>query len=542
MRRVGWQRIALILAILVVSVASVAVQSFDLRFLGLRLERGSDSFLGMKLGLDLQGGLLLIYQAKRTKELTITFQEPVNLDAVRSVLTEMGKTDVQVEGAGERGVTISLPTLTEEEQEAIRLALEEQVGAIATVGDLKDIERTVERIQMEGVLDIITRRINPFGVTEPELQLMDSNRVLVQLPGTHNVEEVKLLIGQTASLEFKERTCLASGQTVLPDGQLGDLCDLPENQDDKEVNLGGDDLARAFPGTHPQTGRPVVNINFTSNGAKIFADMTTRLAGTRNRFVIFLDEDEIIDPVVVQPILAGNAFIEGPTFTPERVHTMAIQLESGRLPIPIEVIQEQNVDATLGAESLRKSLIAGTVGLGLVLLFMVMYYRTAGVVAAMALVIYTAMILAIFKLVPVTLTLGGVAAFILSIGMAVDANILIFERMKEELRLERTLSSAIEIGFNRAWTAIRDSNVSTLITCAILFWFGQRLGASVVSGFAATLAIGVAVSMFSAIFVSKTLLNIFAASPLGRRRTWFTPETLPAPSRAAGATIAEERE
>ena len=543
MRRVGWQRIALILAILVVSVASVAVQKFDLRFLGIRLERGSnDSFLGMKLGLDLQGGILLIYQAKRTKELTITFQEPVDLDVVRSVLTEMGKTDAQVQGAGERGVTISVPTLTQEEQEAIRLALEVRVGAIATVGDLKDIEQDVSREQMEGVLDIITRRINPFGVTEPELQLMDNNRVLLQLPGVQNVEEVKLLIGQTASLEFKERTCLASGPTVLPDGQPGDLCDLPENQDDKEVGLTGEDLARAFPGTHPQTGRPVVNVNFTSRGANIFADMTTRLAGTPNRFVIFLDKDEVIDPVVVQPILAGNAFIEGPTFTPDRVHTISIQLESGRLPIPIEVVQEQDVDATLGAESLRKSLIAGIVGLGLVLLFMVMYYRTAGVVAAMALVIYTAMILAIFKLVPITLTLGGIAAFILSIGMAVDANILIFERMKEELRLGRTLSSAIEIGFNRAWPAIRDSNVSTFITCAILFWFGQRLGASVVSGFAATLAIGVAVSMFSAIFASKTLLNIFGASPLGRRRSWFTPETLPVPSRTATATMAEERE
>ena len=250
-----------------------------------------------------------------------------------------------------------------------------------------------------------------------------------------------------------------------------------------------------------------------------------------------MTRDEIVAPVVNQPILAGAAFIEGPTFTPERVHTIAIQLESGRLPIPIEVVQEQDVDAVLGAESLRKSLIAGIVGLCLVLLFMVMYYRMAGLVAAVALLIYTAAVLSVFKMVPITLTLAGVAAFILSIGMAVDANILIFERMKEELRLGRTLTSAIDIGFSRAWTSIRDGNVSTLIICAILFWFGQRLGASLIAGFALTLGIGVTLSMFSALTVSKTLLNLLNFSPLGRRRGIFSPERLPkARTAAAGAT------
>ena len=236
-----------------------------------------------------------------------------------------------------------------------------------------------------------------------------------------DVEEVKKLIGQTARLEFKERNCLQVTGLTLPSGEVTYPCQLPDNHVDQETGLTGEDLARAYAGTHQTKGIPIVNVQFNSRGTRIFADMTTRLAGTNNRFAVFLDEDEIVAPVVNQPILAGAAFIEGPSFTPERVHTIAIQLESGRLPIPIEVVQEQDVDAVLGAESLRKSLIAGIVGLCLVLLFMVMYYRMAGLVAALALLIYTAAVISVFKMVPITLTLAGVAAFILSIGMAVDA-------------------------------------------------------------------------------------------------------------------------
>ena len=555
MRRVGWGRIVMVLVILVVSVTSVAFNPIDISLLGLRLQRGSDAVLGMRLGLDLKGGVQLIYQARGTQNVSITFQDPVDVDAVRAVLISLGKTDVVVEEAGERDVIVTVTFMRPEErdaqgdisrpsdQDAMRQALEEQVGKIEVFPfPVLEVPADPTGDQMEGIMDIITRRINPFGITEPVIQRMDNNRILLELPGVGDVEEVKNLIGQTARLEFRERTCLATGTTLLPSGETGSLCDLPENHVDNAVGLTGEDLARAFPSTHPQTGAPIVNIQFNSQGASLFAELTTRLAGTPDRFVIFLDEDEIVAPVVNQAILTGSAFIEGPTFTPDRVRTIAIQLESGRLPIPIEVVQERDLDATLGAESLRKSFIAGMAGLGLVLLFIVMYYRAAGVVAAMALVMYTAMVLAIFKLVPVTLTLAGIAAFILSIGMAVDANILIFERMKEELRLGRTLGSAIEIGFNRAWTAIRDSNVSTLITSAILFWFGQRLGASMVSGFALALAIGVSLSMFSAIFVSKTLLILLSESPLGRKRSWFSPESLPEPSRPAPARAAEERE
>lgn len=549
MRRVSIWRILVILVVIGISAYSLTFQNIDVIAMGSRFERGSDAILGMRLGLDLQGGSHLVYQARGMQELTITFEEPVtDLEAVTAVLNDIGKTEASVRQGSEANIVIvrvntinpaSLDaqgnTIKEDDQDIIRNALGEEIALVDTM-TIQEIQANPTTDQMEGVLDTIARRINPFGVTEPVIQLMDNNRVLVQLPGVDDVEEVKRLIGQTARLEFKERRCLP---VTLPDGELTYPCVLPQHYEDQETGLTGEDLARAYAGTHQTKGDPIVNVQFNSRGTRIFADMTTRLAGTPHRFAVFLDEEEIVAPVVNQPILAGAAFIEGPTFTPERVHTIAIQLESGRLPIPIEVVQEQNVDAVLGAESLRKSLIAGIVGLCLVLLFMVMYYRMAGLVAAVALLIYTAAVLSVFKMVPITLTLAGVAAFILSIGMAVDANILIFERMKEELRLGRTLTSAIDIGFSRAWTSIRDGNVSTLIICAILFWFGQRLGASLIAGFALTLGIGVTLSMFSALTVSKTLLNLLNFSPLGRRRGIFSPEKLPQTRTAAAGAIEE---
>ena len=292
---------------------------------------------------------------------------------------------------------------------------------------------------------------------------------------------------------------------------------------DEDVGLTGDDMARAYAGQHHTSGLPIVNIEFNGDGTRKFGELTTRVAGTGNQIAIYLDDRELFSSGARRPITGGAAFIESPLFTFERVTDLSLLLESGRLPIPITLIQERTVGATLGDESLAKSLVAGLVGLGLVLLFMVLYYRMAGVVAALALVTYAVLFLAIVKLLAISMTLSGVAAAVLSIGMAVDANILIFERMKEELRAGRTLLSAINIGFNRAWTAIRDGNVSTLITCGILFWFADTLGASIVQVFAITLAIGVAVSMFSAITVSRTLLRVMTATRLNRKVSWFIP-------------------
>ena len=549
MRKVGLRRIILILVVLLVSVASLAKQSFDISILGIRLERGSNAILGLKLGLDLQGGIHLVYQARGTKEITAVFQSPPdaeNPDAaatrITGVLSELSKpveaVNVDRTDPTLRTFILGFSTLQARDEDTVRESLEEQIGPLEPGGfTVRDVEANPTEDQMKGVLATIERRVNPLGVAEPVIQLMGSNRILIQLPGISDVEEVKFRIGQTARLEFKERICLP--------GTID--CDAPDGHEpDRPTGLTGEDLRRAFPGTQSVTGAPIVNLQFNSEGTRIFRVLTTRLferyqQGSPDRFVILLDDEELLAPVVANgPILTGNPFIEGPGFTAERVRTLADLLESGRLPVPIEVVQEQNVDATLGADSLRKSLIAGLAGLALVLLFMILYYRAAGVVAALALLLYTAALLAVFKLVPVTITLGGIAAFVLSIGMAVDANILIFERMKEELRVGRTLTAAIEIGFSRAWPAIRDSNVSTFITCAILFWFGQRLGNSLVSGFALTLFIGVAISMFSALTVSRTLLHLFAALGLGQQRKLFTPERLRSAGQTPGPEMAGE--
>ena len=333
-------------------------------------------------------------------------------------------------------------------------------------------------------------------------------------------ERAKELINQTAELELKERTCQDISCITFSDSDIG---------------LTGRDLDRAFRGRDPTTNLPVVNLNFNSRGSAIFRDLTTRIAGVQTkRIAIFLDNMEISSPVVQVPILDGRGVITG--LTNEEARDLAIQLESGRLPVPLQLIRENTVDALLGADSLRKSLIAGIIGLGLVLLFMVMYYRMAGVVASISLVVYSVLILAIFKVTGITLILSGLAGLILSIGMAVDANILIFERMKEELRAGRTLSSAMEVGFRRAWRAIRDSNLSTILTCLILFLFGSRLGGGtpVVTGFAITLGIGVAVSMFTAYTVSRNLLQIMAWSPLGKKMSLFTPEPRRQPVSVSG--------
>ena len=293
---------------------------------------------------------------------------------------------------------------------------------------------------------------------------------------------------------------------------------------DEDIGLTGDDLARAFPGQHTASGQPIVNLEFNDTGTRIFGELTQDIiakeasTGIRDQIAIFLDGAELVSPEVRSAITAGTAIIEG-NFTIERVQDLALLLEGGRLPVPIVLIQERDVDAILGADSLAKSVVAGIVGLAMVLAFMTLYYRLPGLAASVALIIYAALVLAIFKVLPVTLTLSGVAALILSIGMAVDANILIFERMKDELRAGRTLLMSINIGFDRAWPAIRDGNVSTLITCAILFWFADQLGASIVQGFAATLAIGVAVSMFTAITVSRTLLRFLATTRATRATT-----------------------
>ncbi|MCH2380963.1 MAG: protein translocase subunit SecD, partial [Nitrososphaerales archaeon] len=338
----------------------------------------------------------------------------------------------------------------------------------------------------------------------------NSNEFIFPLPPdpekqtNYSIEETNNIIGENGKIYFSEI--------------IGAL--------DEDIGLTGDDLATSYPGTHASSQQPIVNLVFKERGTAIFAELTQRIAGSpTDQIAIILDDKELLSPVVQSAILSGTTIIEG-NFTLQEVKDVSLLLESGRLPLPIELLRERNVDAILGADSLQKSLIAGIIGLGLVILFMFLYYRVPGLIAGVALIIYTSIVLSILKISPgnlTTLNLSGVAALILSIGMAVDANILIFERMKEELRYGRTVPTAINIGFNRAWSAIRDSNISTLITCGVLFWFADTLGASIVKGFAITLAIGVLISMFSAITVTKTILQLLGMGILGKKPMIFTP-------------------
>jgi len=354
------------------------------------------------------------------------------------------------------------------------------------------------------------------------------------------VQEAKHLIGQTAQLDFRERKCGTLtppniGDPWPPDGLSAEewrtvrcvdetYWNPPYGGGEQDIDIQGSDLTDAFAGTQPGVVGPVVNISFNDHGSDEFCDVTGRISRATNQDVlaIYLDNEELVAPAASTAICNGSAFIFG-NFTAERARTVSIQLRSGSLPVNLELIQERNVDASLGSDSLRKSVIAGLIGLGLVLVFMVMYYKIPGLVAALALILYAVVLLALFKLMPVTLTLSGVAALILSIGLAVDANILIAERTKEELRMGRGLLASITTGFDRAWPSIRDGNISTIITCLVLFWFGDRLGTSLIQGFALTLGIGVVVSMFTAFFASRVIMRSIAGTSLGRRIDSFVP-------------------
>mgnify|MGYP005843747983 CR=1 FL=1 len=269
-------------------------------------------------------------------------------------------------------------------------------------------------------------------------------------------------------------------------------------------------------------GRPMIKFSLNPEGAQKFADHTRANVG--KYLTIVMDKRVLSSPVIKSAITEGEGVIEG-QFSLDEARGLVIQLKYGALPVPLKVVENRTVGPTLGEDSVHKSLIAGAIGLAIVAFFMIAYYRFPGLIAVVALLAYTAIVFAAFKLIPVVLTLAGIAGFILSIGMAVDANILIFERTKEELRAGKTVGAAIEAGFGRAWTSIRDSNVSTIITCAILFWFGMNFGASVIRGFALTLGIGVVVSMFTAILFTRTLLRVlhywFARSPQ-RAQRWST--------------------
>lgn len=366
----------------------------------------------------------------------------------------------------------------------------------AQVNDLPDADRVTS---LESVKQNIERRVNFYGVTEASVQSSVVNndyRLLVDLPGVKDINQAIDLIGQTAVLQFWEEN--PDKEAASKSGELY-----------LQTDLTGKDLKRAAVTFDQNTSQPVVSLEFNGDGAKKFAEITKR--NLKKIVPIVLDGVPVSTPSVDEPILDGNAIIRG-SFTVEEAKKLAIQLNAGALPVSIKLIEQRNIGATLGSESVNKSLRAGVIGLGLVMLFMIAYYGRLGLLAAIALVVYGLLTLALYKLIPVTLTLPGIAGFILSVGMAVDSNILIFERMKEETRLGKPVKIAMELGFGRAWDSIRDANVCTLITAFILFnpmgWSFLNVS-GMVRGFALTLALGIFVSLFTGIVVTRTLIRTF---------------------------------
>lgn len=363
---------------------------------------------------------------------------------------------------------------------------------------------------MSGLRDVIERRVNIYGVSEPLVEVENSAdewRLIVELAGIKDISSAINLIGETPFLEFKEEREGAETQKILSEQKAENKDYLFTDPYFKPTNLSGKYIESAKVVFNQNTYQPEVSIQFDSEGGKIFEELTNRNIG--KRIGIYLDGLQISLPVVREAIAGGSAVISG-KFTTAESKKLAERLNAGALPVPITLISQDSVGASLGQDSLNKSLVAGMLGLLMVAIFMIVYYRLPGIAAVMALLIYTVIVLSLFKLIPVTLTLAGIAGFILSIGMAVDANILIFERFKEEVRSGKEIGLAIDNGFQRAWPSIRDSNISTLITTAVLYYFTT----SIVQGFALTLGIGVIISMFSAIFVTRSFLKLFSPATL----------------------------
>lgn len=454
---------------------------------------------------------------------------------------------------------------------AIREGLDLQGGLQVLLQAKPPPGQVVDSKVLQGTTDTIARRINGLGVSEPVIQTRGSNQIIVELPGVKNPQQAVRLLQETALLEI-----VSSGPTPLQVGQVitttlggpapatvpgvagtpatsgipGTPGTPAANPAAASASVGtpaaspratpvaeppapagpayetivqGKDLEDAFPTTNT-VGSLVVGFRLKGAASDKFYNFTSTRIGQYMSVVV---DKQVINTARINGAIRSQGIIEG--MPADEVNKLVLQLKSGALEVPLEVVQSRTVGPTLGQDSIRRSIQAGIVGLSIVALFMILYYRVPGLLADLALLLYALLAFALFKVMGVVLTLAGIAGFILSIGMAVDANVLIFARMKEELHLGRTLSSAIEGGFEHAWPSIRDSNVSTMITCGILYWFGGFVGASIIQGFALTLFLGVAVSMFTAVTVSRTFLRLMVRSGIAQHPRWYTADmALPA--------------
>ncbi|UCC54367.1 MAG: protein translocase subunit SecD [Anaerolineaceae bacterium] len=385
-------------------------------------------------------------------------------------------------------------------------------------------EEEVTLDQMDTARQIIDRRVNALGVTEPLVQTEGDRRILVELPGIDNPDEAIALIQETALLEFVD-----SGNTPLPEGMCvrtthdegPSRCEFAPGQ---ELTEGGLEPAFQFEtiltgaalreasAERTEFGEFLVTFALQPEAADLFENYTRENQG---QFLTIVLDKEVISSPRISATIRDSGTITG-DFDLEEAQRLALQLRFGSLPVPLRIESTRQIGATLGEQSIEASIRAGAIGLMVVLLFMLLYYRLAGGLADIALLVYAVLNVAVFMFIPITLTLPAITGFLLSTGMAVDANVLVFERMKEEIRKGATMREAIGTGFDRAWTSIRDSNIATLVICLILWVFGRNFGASTVQGFAYTLAIGVMISMFTAVFVTRTLVRIV----LGRSSRW----------------------
>jgi preprotein translocase subunit SecD len=447
-----------------------------------------------------------------------------------------------------------LPQLADLKQQVrLRQGLDLQGGIQVLLEARPPSGVTIDHEVMTGVMRRIEARVNGLGVSEPVVQLQGDRQIVVELPGIADTDEAIKVFKDTGLLEF-----IDAGATPLVPGTL------------VNTSLGGVDTVRAAgasptpapqatPGAVPtptaaptatgpvyttilqgrdlesasvafdqQTGRPEVAFVWKDDAAAKFQEFTGRNVG---RVLGITVDKRVISAPTIQSQISKSGRITGVTL--EEAQRIVIQLKSGALEVPLEVIQSRTVGPSLGQDSLRKSLVAGIIGLGVVALFMCLYYRLPGVLSVLALLIYTVLSIAVFKILGVVLTLAGIAGFILSIGMAVDANVLIFARLREELRLGRSVSTSIEAGFDHAWPSIWASNSTTVITCLILFWFGGVVGASIIRGFALTLLIGVIISLFTAITVTRTFLRLMVRYGRTTNHWWFGVERTPVPGAAA---------
>lgn len=496
-------------------------------------------------GLDLQGGVQVLLEARPPAGKTVT-KDVLNgtRDAIERRVNGLGVSEPVIRTRGNNQIMVELPGVNDIPD---------------CVEDNNPSDCRPEDLQLD---------TNGDGVPEAKLEDANGNGTLdcledgdakdCELPGLGAERAVRVL-QKTALLEIIDTQGQFLPEGTLVNTTLGPATDVtsattpaatpaaegspvasteaspeatpvasPEASGPVYTTIiSGDDLEDAFV-SYNQVGQPVVAFRLKSSAASKFYDFTSKNIGRPMSIVI---DKRVISSPVIRAAISNEGIIEG--VPANEVQDLVVQLKAGALAVPLAVVQSRTVGPTLGQDSIDKSLIAGAVGLGTVALFMILYYRLPGILSVLALLVYTTLTFALFKLIPVTLTLAGIAGFILSIGMAVDANVLIFARMKEELRTGRTLSSAIEAGFDHAWPSIRDSNISSMITAAILYWFGRYTGASIITGFALTLFVGVAVSMFSAITVTRTFLRLLIGTGAASRRWWFAVGDEPVSAPAA---------